>query len=518
METDRIKLIKLNEEYAGELENKNIVCCEKSMAYLEELHTKYPNLIRNILVIADDSQRKQGEFFLGNNHLNVVGYEMLASMDWNNVALLIISDYFKEVYDKLLLLGVSDKAEKIYYFPSKETEYELEFREKYRDVKLQDIIVFRSGPHSSSYVKGMDFADNARALFEYMLKQNLNDKFELVWLVKDPKEFAVYEKNRNVKFIAYDWSVSDDDKERTEYYRVLCLAKYLFFTDAYGFARNCRSDQIRVQLWHGCGFKTRVNFVPCEHRYEYTTVISDLYAKIHEEIYGLRDDQVFVTGYPKEDWLFHPVAKEKLWEMGVPKAEKYIFWLPTFRTTEERLGQLNEYRMNSDSGLPILNKVEKLQAVNNVLVANDMALVIKLHPFQKKDEVKCEGFSNIYLLENDSLLEQDIQINQVLGHADALLSDYSSASVDYLLLDRPIGFTLDDVDRYADSRGFVFDNIKDWLPGTEIYDVDEFKRFIGDIGAGIDAEKERRHRIRLLMHNFSDDRSSERVVKKLGIV
>ena len=122
------------------------------------------------------------------------------------------------------------------------------------------------------------------------------------------------------------------------------------------------------------------------------------------------------------------------------------------------------------------------------------------------------------MLDNDSLLEQDIQINQILGHADALLSDYSSAAVDYLLLDRPIGFTLDDVDRYADSRGFVFDNIKDWLPGAEIYDADGFIRFVNNIGAGIDVEKEKRQRIRTVMHDFDDDRSCERVVKKLGIV
>lgn len=519
MGADRIKLIKLNEECAKELENKNIVCCEKSSAYLKELNGKYPNLIPNILEMVDDYKRNQGEFYFEGKSLNVVGYEMLTTMDLSNAALLITSDYFKEVYENLLNIKViKENVENLYYFPNQETEYELEVREKYRDANLQDIIVFRSGPHASSYVKGMDFADNARALFEYMLKQNLNEKYELVWLVKNPKEYEAYKKYPNVKFIAYDWSVSEDAEERAEYYRALCLAKYLFFTDAYGFARNCRADQIRVQLWHGCGFKTRVNFVRCEHRYEYTTVISDLYAKIHADIYGLRDDQVLITGYPKEDWLFHPIEKEKLWKLGIPKAGKYIFWLPTFRTTEEKLGKLNEYRMDSASGLPILDTLEKLQANNDILVSHDMALVIKLHPFQKRDEVNCDGYSNIYLLDNECLLENDVQINEILGCADALLSDYSSAAVDYLLLDRPIGFTLDDVDRYADSRGFVFDNIKDWLPGAEIYDADEFARFVDDIATGIDVERERRQRIRAVMHDYDDDRSCERVVKKLGII
>ena len=379
------KLIKLDSEYVKELENKRIICCEKSVAYLNEIKIKYPNLIQNVVAIVDDYKRNQGEFTLEGRSILVSDYEMLITVDWDNTVLLITSGYIYEVYDRLYELGVvTTQLQDIYYFANRETEYELVFRERYSDMELQNIIMFRSGPAVASYVKGMDFADNARALFEYMLKQKMNDRYELVWLVKNPKEFVSFEKYKNVKFMPYDWSFSDNEKEREQYYRVLCLAKYLFFTDAYGFARNCRNDQVRVQLWHGCGFKTRVNFVRCESRYEYTTVISDLYAKIHADIYGLRDDQILITGYPKEDWLFHPIDREEFLALGIPEADKFIFWLPTFRTTEEKLGQLNEYRINTDSGLPILDTVEKLQTVNDTLIKNGIVLVIKLHPFQKR--------------------------------------------------------------------------------------------------------------------------------------
>ena len=36
------------------------------------------------------------------------------------------------------------------------------------------MILFRSGPHASAYIKGMDFSDNARALFEYMIQYQMN--------------------------------------------------------------------------------------------------------------------------------------------------------------------------------------------------------------------------------------------------------------------------------------------------------------------------------------------------------
>lgn len=515
---NRINLIRLNKECKECIENHPIVCFEKSISYLEELKLAFPDLASNIVGIVDDNVRNQSEFEFEGKRLLVSGTETLETINWDNTVLLIVSDYFYEAYDKLCeYRTIAEKVKSIYYFVNRETEYELEFREIYKNSELRNIILFRSGPHSSSYVKGMDFSDNARALFEYMLEQKMNEKYELVWMVKNPGEFDTYKKYPNVKFVSFDWPVSDKEEEREQYYRALCLAKFLFFTDAYGFARNCRSDQIRVQLWHGCGFKTRVNFVRCEKRYEYTTVISDLYAKIHAEIYGLRPEQVLITGYAKEDWLFHPITKDKLCSIGIPAAKKYVFWLPTFRSTDKKLEQLNEYCLDSQVGLPIIDTFEKLQEIDHVLQAMDMVLVVKLHPFQNAETVHCEGFEHIYLLENMQLVEQDIQINQLLGYADALISDYSSVAVDYLLLDRPIAFTLDDVDEYSNSRGFVFNDIKNWLPGTEIYDWMDFMQYIKDIEAGIDAEQEKRHRIKKVMHNFDDDRSCQRILDALGI-
>ncbi|MGN1170686.1 MAG: CDP-glycerol glycerophosphotransferase family protein, partial [Lachnospiraceae bacterium] len=147
----------------------------------------------------------------------------------------------------------------------------------------------------------------------------------------------------------------------------------------------------------------------------------------------------------------------------------------------------------------------------------NMVLIIKLHPFQDTRTVHCEGMTNICLLDNMQLVRQDIQINQLLGYADALISDYSSAAVDYLLLDRPMAFTLDDVEEYKNSRGFVFEDIKNWLPGKEVYDWMDFLQFITDIGAGVNVEQAKRGKIKKEMHNFSDDGSCQRIINALNI-
>ena len=124
---------------------------------------------------------------------------------------------------------------------------------------------------------------------------------------------------------------------------------------------------------------------------------------------------------------------------------------------------------------------------------------------------------HIILLDNEMLVDQDIQINQLLGLADGLISDYSSAAVDYMLLDRPIGFTLEDVEEYGESRGFVFDNIKDWLPGAELYSFRDLCLFVREVGRGIDSTGEKRQRLRKIMHDFDDDQSCRRITEALRI-
>lgn len=509
-------LLKLTEKNIALLAGKKICCVEKSTSYLKELCEKY-DILRQISCIVDTNQRNVGQFAFQGKVIEVYNLSFLVHIDLEQTALVITSDYPKEAFEKVeAVLEAKFSDIVVYYFANQETEYEDEYRAQYASVTLKNIIVFRSGPHASSYVQGMDFADNARALFEYALQIGLNSAYELVWLVKDPNEYRQYENVENVSFLSFDWSVSEMKEERDAYYRVLCLAKYLFFTDAYGFARNCREDQIRVQLWHGCGFKTRVNFVRCEKRYEYTTVISDLYADIHADIYGLRRNQVLVTGYAKQDWLFHPDEMDKQ-KLHIPQAERYIFWLPTFRSTEQKLVQLNEYELESETGLPVVDTQDKLERLNEVLRRNNILLLVKLHPFQNRGMVNCGSCSNIRLIENDELVQQDIPTNRLLGMADALISDYSSAAVDYMLLDRPIAFMLEDVEEYEQSRGFVFENIREWLPGKEILVFEDVCNFVEEIAVNCDMTADKRRNLRKKMHKYCDDQNCRRIFSAFGI-
>ena len=88
---------------------------------------------------------------------------------------------------------------------------------------------------------------------------------------------------------------------------------------------------------------------------------------------------------------------------------------------------------------------------------------------------------------------------------------------DYLLLDRPIGFTVDDIDEYMNNRGFVVDDPYELMPGAFINTPEEFLQFVDNLLNGKDDYRETRKRVNRLVNQFEGGRDCERVLKIAGI-
>lgn len=141
-------------------------------------------------------------------------------------------------------------------------------------------------------------------------------------------------------------------------------------------------------------------------------------------------------------------------------------------------------------------------------------LIIKTHYLQDEHAIAHFVLDHIRLIPDDILMEKDIQIYHLLPFTTALITDYSSIAIDYLLLDKPIGFTLDDYDDFSISRGYVFDNPLDYMPGHHIYTFDDLILFLKDVKSGVDPYKNKRSKMLSECHSFVDGNSAKRVTER----
>ena len=510
-------LIQLNRENENELQGKKIIFVKWMPKYLDEICEEYPNLKDMFFGVLEDKSAYVNEFEYNNRTLKKYEFDQMEEMPQEAV-LLITTAYYKDVFSRLCNKGVPEWIyDKVFYYVNKDTRYYQYYLNEYKNDNLENIIVFRSGPPLNEYVNGLDYGDNARALFEYMINHGYLSKYRLVWFVSNPQRYAEIENiSENIEFLPYSAAISDEIEIRERYYYILCHAKYIFFTEANAFCRYHIEGQTRIQLWHGCGFKGSTVTPTKKPNYEYMPVISTLYAELHAKYFGLEANQMLVTGYPKEDWLFHPVDK---WRdmLSIPYRKKTIFWLPTFRTTVSQRKKLSEPEIENETGISVLAYTKDVLILNELLSLKDTQLIIKLHPLQDRNKIRISNLSNITLLENDDLIKNKLEINHILGDADALISDYSSAATDYLVLNRPIAFAIDDEGVFAQRRGFLFDDLHKWLPGNILAGFDDMYRFVEEIGDGKDTGEMKRLSIRQKLNEFNDDKGSERLLRTLGI-
>ena len=359
----------------------------------------------------------------------------------------------------------------------------------------QKKIVFSSYP---------SFSDNARVLYDYYLEHN--PEHEFVWLMGLDAEKP-----------EGDWKNTRFVRSESEYHKGLTLsaikeistAGIIYYTHTSPFKNfSERKGQLTVNLWHGCGYKDihieRKSVSDRTTQFDYALVPGKLFIDTKSRFWNCGKDQILTIGYPRYDLLKRPDDKaEKLAETFRPHGEKLVMWMPTFRKTVN--GNFPEENIDYDFDLPLLKNSDEMISLNKAAADNNIMLLIKRHP--KQLEYSCEkmSFSNIRFLSNSTFVKAGVQLYSFLRYTDAVVSDYSSIAVDYLLLDKPMAFSLDDYEKYKDSRGFVFDDPLEYMPGHYLYTFDDFAAFLSDIAGGKDTFKPERERVMPLMHNSCAD-------------
>ena len=161
-------------------------------------------------------------------------------------------------------------------------------------------------------------------------------------------------------------------------------------------------------------------------------------------------------------------------------------------------------------GIPLVKTEENLDQLNGLLKEKNILLAIQMHHAQMANFSK-KSYSNIILIKQELKYEMNVSTANLMQSFDALITDYSAAYHEYIMLDRPVALTIDDYDSYVSKTGFLFDYFE-WIKGVYLKTISDLILFIEDVAAGVDSAKAERKIAAGRIHKYIDNKSTQRVV------
>ena len=366
-----------------------------------------------------------------------------------------------------------------------------------------EVIVFSSTP---------DYSDNSKALSDYLVSNDYDKRYKIYWLVDDVDKYICQNGKSQVRFLPRVINhIISEMPFRT--IKVCLTAKYVFSTHANRIPKSMSlRGQKYIYLWHGCGYKDNNKEVRNGNLFDLCLVPGPLFVKTKARFWNTDEEKFLPIGYPRYDWLKNPSPEAKSQYLNEKSdCKKVILWMPTYRNPTH--GYVKE---NGITQFPILNSRTEWKALDDYCVSQSVKLLIKLHPLQKMYDIDFSLLRNIKVIPQDYFTSRSINMYEFISLTDGLISDYSSVAVDYLLVNKPIAFTLDDYGKYKEKRGFVFDNPLDYMPGHHLYTCDDLILFINDVVSGKDTyQKQRQSMMQLAIH--SSECYSRDIVEKIGL-
>ena len=355
---------------------------------------------------------------------------------------------------------------------------------------LGNLILFESAPV---------YTDNTKAVFEEMVRRGLHKKYKFVWLhqAKDTPPEGI----GHVKFVKYP-----PENRLQEQYQTWLRYRARALISCNDILTKIRDDQYAFFLMHGAALKrVKGHYVVPNEKLDEILSFSHYLAPLEEACMGCDPEKMRVLGFPRNDILLKSTLDvHKLF----PDREfrKVIYWMPTFR--QHKNGSV----CSTSIALPIIYNEETARQINEAAREAGVLVVLKPHFAQDVSRLMDIDLSNLVLINDAFLAKHQVMNYELLGRADAMLTDYSSVYHDFLLTDRPIGLCWDDYEEFAKNEGFVVDVDKVLAAGEKLYTAGDLCGFIRRLAAGEDALRAERAAVRNMIHDYQDADSSRRVV------
>lgn len=338
--------------------------------------------------------------------------------------------------------------------------------------------------------------DNAKSMLDYLVSHRYNEKYKITVSCEGHKRYKKYAP-KNVRFVGGLGGL-----------RAFLRSRYMFYS--FGkFPIMPSPQQTVVNLWHGMPLKTvgklekGANF-DGRCYFDLTVATSPMFSEIMQKCFCCRGEQVLCVGQPRDD---------KLYRHG-SSCKKLILWLPTYRTSA-KLGSANSH-FESELGLPLIDSEQKLRRIDHVLTALGCKLIVKPHPMQDVSAMP-QWMKSIIFVSERILEHKNTDVFELMCESCGLITDYSSVAFDYMLLDRPIGYTLEDLSEYERERGFTVADPLGLMAGEHITDFEGLERFIRSCAACKDPHRQRRRKVNELVNSAQNGRACERILDACGI-
>lgn len=284
---------------------------------------------------------------------------------------------------------------------------------------------------------GRGYCDNPKYIVNEILRRKL--PYTVYWVVKDTK-------------------IDNRLPEGVKSVRTDSLTYVYHMATAQLWIDNCRKTfygkregQFYIQTWHG-GHGLKKIEAACEDALEpgyvnnakrdsrmsdiflsNSGLLSDLYKKDF-----WYDGEILEAGLPRNDIFFDEsfntdAVKEAL---NIPKDKKLILYAPTFRANHS----LEPYHIDCKKCCLALKE----------RFGGDWLVLLRLHPniFEMSDELE---YDKEYAVNASFYFD----IQELYTIASALITDYSSVVLDYMVTKKPSFIFATDIEDYVDDRGFL---------------------------------------------------------------
>ncbi|PAD30660.1 CDP-glycerol glycerophosphotransferase family protein [Paenibacillus sp. 7523-1] len=287
-------------------------------------------------------------------------------------------------------------------------------------------------------------------------------------------------------------------------------------------------DKVQIDLWHGFPLKGMAKMdkqekTPDSNIHAHWSKVdmimsySALYNTAMNACNGANVAQYRITGAPRNDALLSRESRDNLKKIfpNITKNDKLIFFMPTFRKsviTPDKIEGSKDFH-----NLFGLSEYDQIQ-LQHFLEKHNLKLILKLHPFEEQyfqKELSDIRSNHILTLNDQDLTNLNMDLYNILGAGDMLVTDYSSVYIDFLLLNRPVIFTPIDLEVYRETRGLLFEPYDFWTPGPKVFTQTELQDAIKRYMADETLYAKERNTLLHLFHFHQDDQSSNRVWRQI---